>query len=56
MGCAPFENHHFQTGATILGFAEDLGHGLESAHNDTGPAELGLAGMAAAISILKVCA
>ena len=26
MGCAPFANHHFQMGVTVMGFAEDLGH------------------------------
>ena len=26
MGCFPFTNYHFQTGVTIMGFAEDSGH------------------------------
>ena len=27
MGCSPFSNLHFQMGVTLMGFAEDFGHG-----------------------------
>ena len=28
MGCFPFTNYHFQTGVTVMGFAEDFGLSL----------------------------
>ena len=28
MECAPFANHHFQMGVTVMGFAEDLGQSM----------------------------
>ena len=32
MGCFPFTNYHFQTGVTVMGFAEHSGQSL-SYHN-----------------------